>query len=82
MKMKMKSPKKQSCGHQGTCDGNKCNPFMACALGNFYTIERIFSESLLFPNWNQKIQPENDNRLATNLSECWHPPESMSGPNS
>jgi hypothetical protein len=59
------------------CDPNRCNPFMACASGNFYTIEKSFFKSYLIITRSKKIIPENDNRLSSCLSDCWHPPESI-----
>lgn len=59
------------------CDDAKCNPFMACASGNFYTVAKSLSGQPFIFQWNEKILPENDNRLAYCLFECWHPPENI-----
>jgi hypothetical protein len=59
------------------CDAGKCNPFMACASGNFYTTGKSFAEHSLLFKWTEKIHPQNDNRLAFCLFECWHPPENI-----
>ena len=75
LKMKMNCPKKQSSNDAGKCDGSKCNPFMACASGNFYNIAMGFTEICCLDKRSEKILPENDNRLSANLSDCWHPPE-------
>ena len=57
------------------CEKNNCNPFMSCSSGNFYFQEKQFS--LVVPERiiKQKFILSNDNRLATNSSKCWHPPE-------
>jgi hypothetical protein len=72
-----KCPKqKQQANKNKQCENNGCNPFMACAYGNFYyTLKNTFIFTSLLKNGDKKI-PINDNRLATKLSECWHPPES------
>jgi hypothetical protein len=57
------------------CDGNSCNPFMACVYGNFFLAEKA---GLNFTNCSltrRTIIPTNDNRLSDNSSDCWHPPK-------
>ena len=77
MKMKMSSQRsKQTPGQSEKCNPDKCNPFMACSLGNFFLIEKKTVIANLVIAWNKIIFPENDNRLASGLSACWHPPES------
>jgi hypothetical protein len=57
------------------CQGNGCNPFMACAYGNFYLLEKN-SAALTVPALiKEKRTPANDNRLFSHHSESWHPPE-------
>jgi hypothetical protein len=68
---------KQSPNKPGQCDPNKCNPFMTCAAGNFYTIVKSNLESHAVINWAEKIIPQNDNRLATCICDFWHPPEEI-----
>ena len=76
MKMKMSCPKnRQTQNKTRQCGDNKCNPFMACASGNFYTVEKGLTETITVPIWNEKMTPENDNRIFASLSDCWHPPE-------
>ena len=57
------------------CENNRCNPLMSCPTGNFYLLHYSYISiaSLQIPK--QKVVPVNDNRLTTNLTECWHPPE-------
>ncbi len=71
---KMMSCHKKKQSPRKACEGMGCNPFMACAYGNFYVVEKsdISFKSLVVSNI--KIVPSNDNRLADNLSDCWHPP--------
>src|ERR1700733_15292568 len=68
---------KQAPGKPLTCDNTKCNPFMACATGNFYTVTKSFADHLIFSRWSKKIHPQNDHRLAVCLVDCWHPPENI-----
>jgi hypothetical protein len=78
--MKMKDSchqKKEQPKKSGSCDKNNCNPFMACASGNFYTLEKNYIESHSVFTWGEKVTPENDNRLAKCLCDCWHPPENI-----
>jgi hypothetical protein len=71
------TPGKQSRSTPVKCDAGKCNPFMACALGNFYMAGRSFAEHILFFQRSEKIHPQNDHRLAFCLFDCWHPPENI-----
>jgi len=78
MKIKTNCHKsKQPPGKPLKCDDTKCNPFMACALGNFYTAVKNFGEHQLIFQWHEKMHPQNDNRLAFCLFDCWHPPENI-----
>jgi hypothetical protein len=57
------------------CRNNPCNPFLACAYGNFYFLS---NNSIVFgdiPLNKQKTYFFNDNRLSSIQSECWHPPQ-------
>lgn len=48
---------------------------MACAFGNFYLLQK---SSIGFYDITMKtVQPmaANDNRLADNARDCWHPPQ-------
>jgi hypothetical protein len=76
MKRKMDCPEDpQKSKDTGRCDPNMCNPFMACASGNFYIMENELAESYMVLPHSEKINTVNDNRLASCLSDCWHPPE-------
>jgi hypothetical protein len=78
MKMKGNCHKtKQSRNVPIKCDDGNCNPFMACALGNFYTLTKSFAEEPFISQWCGKITPRNDNRLVFRSSDCWHPPENI-----
>jgi hypothetical protein len=66
---------KHSSGDNSKCQGESCNPFMACAFGNFYLLERNgFDFSGIAPEKEKKMAID-DNRLSKGLSENWHPPE-------
>lgn len=67
-------PKKQK-QDKKDCESNGCNPFMACAIGNFYFTEKSLALSLLLPSLKQKFIACNDNRLSAKISDFWHPPE-------
>jgi len=70
----MKCDKKQKQPSNKTCESNSCNPFMACASGNFYLVEKTGLSFTNLPVNKNRIILVNDNRLSDNLSECWHPP--------
>jgi len=58
------------------CRDNGCNPTLSCPTGNFYVNNSILIiSSPEIPG--QKFLPANDNRIQEQLSECWHPPESV-----
>jgi hypothetical protein len=57
------------------CRNKSCNPFIACAYGNFYFLSNNgidFSNILLN---KLKTYSFNDNRLSSMHPECWHPPQ-------
>lgn len=66
---------KQQPDKENKCERSGCNPFMACASGNFYNIDKDIIDYLIKGSKIEKITAINDNRLASSLSECWHPPE-------
>jgi len=69
-KEKQEPRKKDRCENQG------CNPFMACVYGNFFLMQKQSTTLISLKITTQKITAVNDNRVITNLSNCWHPPES------
>jgi len=57
------------------CSKEHCNPLLGCPSGNFY-IHNYSSISLTsFILLKQKPVLVNDNRIAKQLTECFHPPE-------
>lgn len=74
---KDKCPKKEKeeSGKKDKCEDKGCNPFMACACGNFFLIQKQSVDFIVLKLTTQKIILLNDNRIVTNLSDCWHPPE-------
>jgi hypothetical protein len=68
---------KESDGKPLKCEAGRCNPFMACAAGNFYTVAKSYSEHHMPILLNRKFPPRNDHRLASSSSDCWHPPENI-----
>ena len=74
---KMKCHKKnQKPEKNEKCENNACNPFMACAYGNFFTNDNNIYSITVYGIRKEKIITANDNRLSTCSSDCWHPPES------
>ena len=72
----MKCNKQRKPSNKG-CEGNACNPFMACVYGNFYALEKTgLTFSNLVTNSIKSIIVD-DNRLSDNISECWHPPRKL-----
>jgi hypothetical protein len=65
-----KEPKKDT-----DCRNKSCNPFIACAYGNFYFLSNSRIDFGNLPLNKQKTYSYNDNRLSANPSECWHPPQ-------
>lgn len=57
------------------CETNRCNPLMACPLGNFYLLGSSHISIAAIIIQKQKTALVNDNRVSTQLTECWHPPE-------
>ena len=61
------------------CNNNGCNPFVPCSIGFCcYLAESFYSYSTLFIVSKQTLISFDDNRIASCLSECWHPPELVS----
>jgi hypothetical protein len=60
------------------CETTRCNPLMSCPTGNVYL--PIYSQlsigSLII--LKEKTPLVNDNRLSSQLTECFHPPEFIS----
>ncbi len=76
------SMNKSSCNKQQenddrerNCGSDRCNPFMSCATGNFYDLEDHGESSAPAITDAKELFLENDNRLLSMCSECWHPPE-------
>lgn len=66
-------------GQEEDCNNNGCNPFVPCSIGFCcYLVESFYSYSTSFLDSNQKLHLFDDNRVASGLSECWHPPEMIS----
>jgi hypothetical protein len=74
VKMKCAKKKRQS-KKSDKCENNGCNPFMACAYGNFYMNNKSIGISIMLEIKSERIVAANDNSLATCSSDCWHPPE-------
>ena len=57
------------------CESNRCNPLMACPSGSFYFPDYSHISIATLIILKQKPTLVNDNRVSTQLTECWHPPE-------
>ncbi len=75
--------KKSSCSKKASqkgkkekdCQGEGCNPFMACSNYNLFLLAKAFhSNHIVLIQKKQKIAIVNDNRISSRLSDCWHPP--------
>ena len=72
---KSKCDKPEPPDNKNDCENNRCNPLMSCPTGNFYLIGYSHISLTAFVQPKQKIILINDNRVLTQLTECWHPPE-------
>ena len=63
---------KEDCGTDG------CNPFLPCMGSCCYLPESFFTHSMPGFAIKEKMALVNDNRILSNFSECWHPPEIVS----
>jgi hypothetical protein len=52
-----------------------CNPFMACASGNFFLMAAQNEDIFCTAQVAEKLKPINDKTLSCYISDCWHPPE-------
>ena len=60
------------------CSNNGCNPFLPCMGSCCYLPENFFTHSMPGFVLKQKMALIDDNRILSNISECWHPPEFLS----
>jgi hypothetical protein len=54
-----------------------CNPFMGCSSCNLFIIDKPVPDQLPVILLKEKNIVKNDNRIIQNLSECWHPPNTI-----
>jgi len=72
------SMKKKHCNRKLNDENNdcsKCNPFMACAYGNFFINEMPFEQTNSFLILTKRIITPNVRILSYYIADCWHPPE-------
>jgi hypothetical protein len=72
---------KKKCGKEtgkqsNDCSANGCNPFMPCAIGNFFLGENPYTLDNLILILSHKIILTNDKLISSYIGDCWHPPES------
>lgn len=72
-KKKCKGPAKPE--KKNNCSTDGCNPTLGCSSGNFYIHQHFQISFATYFAVKQKAIVIDDNRIASNLSECWHPPE-------
>jgi hypothetical protein len=74
--MKKKCSKENSKGNNA-CSPEGCNPFMPCAIGNFFLDEKPYHQSQPVLILSKKMAIKNDNSLSSYIADCWHPPKSL-----
>lgn len=57
------------------CGMNGCNPFMACAYGNFFISGKGYTTTFFLPLTSHTKPFIPDRYISFYLSDCWHPPE-------
>ena len=72
-KSKCEKPKENK--DKNECKNDRCNPLMSCPTGNFYLFSNSQVSIVPLILSKQKAILVNDNRIAKQLAECWHPPE-------
>jgi hypothetical protein len=76
---KMQCCRKGHCSKKGekkdNCENKGCNPFMACAYGNYFIAVKPFISTIPSIIIKEKRVLIKDNYSSTYLSDCWHPPE-------
>jgi len=78
-KQKSCQKKKDPLKEKKDCTNQGCNPFVPCSVGMCcYVVENFFTPSGILIYKKQKLTVIDDNTLSKGLSECWHPPESVS----
>ena len=60
------------------CNNKGCNPFLPCMGSCCYIPENFFAYTVPGFILKPKMALVNDNRILSNVSECWHPPEIIS----
>ncbi len=78
--MKMPGQKKEGLPYkEKKCPNEGCNPFVPCPMGSCcYLVENFISNTTIPILKKEKNLLFDDNSLSNVLSECWHPPESVS----
>jgi hypothetical protein len=76
---KMKCAQKEK-APRNQCANNSCNPFMACAYGNFFLLAKNAIEFNSMPAKGNRLAALDDKRLSDRVSDCWHPPKTMPRP--
>lgn len=74
--------KKECCTKNKTCsnpeknafDQAACNPLRACVYASYFVVVSASTDNPSPVDAIQKLAAVNDNRTASRLSECWHPP--------
>ncbi|HLY68964.1 MAG TPA: hypothetical protein VKR53_04500 [Puia sp.] len=56
-------------------DCSKCNPFMACAYGNFFVNELPFDHHAIVLIISTDSILTNDKAISSYTADCWHPPK-------
>jgi hypothetical protein len=67
---------KESSKENKDCSSNGCNPFMPCAIGNFFLDEKPYHQNEPVLVLSHEIIIKNDKAVSSYIADCWHPPES------
>lgn len=71
---KKEKPDKGKSNENKNCSEG-CNPFIACASGNFFLIPIKNNDVLKIFLLQERVTAFNNNSTFGYISECWHPPE-------
>jgi hypothetical protein len=66
---------KESSKENKDCSPEGCNPFMPCAIGNFFLDEKPYDQSDPAPVLSHVLIIRNDRLVSSYIADCWHPPE-------
>jgi len=72
----MKKCGKESGKENKDCSSNACNPFMPCAIGNFFLNETTYHQNDAVTILSLENIIRNEKIISSYTAYCWHPPKS------